>query len=121
MYTYKNEQTKLIKFIIIVVGDTYQHDTIGINDEMETDEIIAAITTEHSSSATGTTVNYILQKKLAKLIIDIKYESKMHQTAVDSLLCRFKSFFNEAADLFLAKVSLLSCFLNIMRILDHML
>lgn len=116
----KKRAKKLTIFIIIVVGDTYQHDTIGINDEMETDEIIAYITSEHIPPASRTTVNYILQKKLAKLIIDIKYESKMHQTAVDSLLCRFKSFFNEAADLFLAKVSLLSCFLNIMRIFDHM-
>jgi hypothetical protein len=46
-----------------------------------------------------------LQKRLAKLILDIKYESGMVQSTVDMLLCRFRLFFNEGVHLYNEAVS----------------
>ena len=46
-----------------------------------------------------------LQKRLAKLILDKKYESGMVQSTVDMLLCRFRLFFNEGVHLYNEAVS----------------
>ena len=61
------------------------------------EEIISTIISE---STCTTSVDLKLQKILAKLILDVKYESNITQTSVDMLLSRFRSFFNEAVDLF---------------------
>ena len=45
-----------------------------------------------------------LQKRLAKLILDKKYESGMVQSTVD-MLCRFRLFFNEGVHLYSEAVS----------------
>ena len=46
-----------------------------------------------------------LQKRLAKLILDKKYESGMVQSTVDMLLCRFRLFFNVSVHLYSEAVS----------------
>ena len=46
-----------------------------------------------------------LQKRLAKLILDKKYESGMVQSTEYMLLCRFRLFFNEGVHLYSEAVS----------------
>jgi len=41
-----------------------------------------------------------LKKKLAKIILDTKYEYKVTQTCIDRLVYRFKNFFNEGIEIF---------------------
>ncbi len=48
-----------------------------------------------------------IQKRLAKIILDFKYESGMSQTTVNMLLSRFRMFFNESVDLYEETVSCL--------------
>ena len=66
---------------------------------METDAIMSTIISSEYES-TPTTSDLKIQKRLAKLILDIKYDSHMTQTSVDILLSRFRSFFNEAVAIF---------------------
>jgi hypothetical protein len=80
----------------------------GIEERMDADELMLNISTE--SLYEHTSPDLQLQKRLAKLILDLKYEHKMSQSALDTLLARFKSFFNEAFDLFgLSNVCINNC------------
>ena len=82
--------------------------TIDVSElNMDIDEVISLITNEEDrlqdsvkSDRLHDSNSLLLQKLLAKLILDTKYESIMAQTSVDSLLSRFKSYFNEAIDLY---------------------
>jgi len=60
---------------------------------------------QNTSQTCGEQNNLKLQKILAKLILDIKYEHNTSQTCIDMLLARFRSFFCNAADLFKNDVS----------------
>lgn len=53
-----------------------------------------------SKTKTRTSVDLEIQKRLAKLILDVKYQNNMNQTCVDMLLLRFRGFFNEAIQIF---------------------
>lgn len=64
-----------------------------------------AISERNKGETCGEPNNLKLQKILAKLILDVKYEHNTSQTCIDMLLARFRSFFCHAADLFKNDVS----------------
>ena len=46
-----------------------------------------------------------MQKYLAKIIIDIKYEENMSQSCVENILLKFKDYFNMVLDIILKEVN----------------
>ena len=70
-----------------------------LDDEMKIDrEIITQIISEESACKDSTDLK--LQKTLGKIILDSKYNGGgMAQTTIDTIFSRFRSFFNEAANI----------------------
>ena len=72
-------------------------------DNMETEEIIENMTEKHiiikEIDPLQDTVELKLQKYLARIILDVKYDHNMTQTCVEIILHKFKQYFNDALDI----------------------
>ncbi len=65
---------------------------------MVTDELMLKLSNESISELTSPDLQ--LQKRLAKLILDLKYDNELSQTSIDMLLGRFRAFFHESIVMF---------------------
>lgn len=82
----------------IIAEDNFNLDQQNLDRNFKENPKICGNTIKDSTA-------FKLQKSLAKIILDVKYEQNMSQTCVDTILFKFKQYFNECLDLKLFEVN----------------
>ena len=92
----------------LVSSSTFDQQPI-LQDNLINDVITDFISNDEPSleknKAEQETTAYLLQKYLAKIILDIKYEENVSQSCVDKILFKFKKYFNDVLDIGLKEVN----------------
>ena len=77
---------------------------------MDTDELFGHIASDPSNiniveiDPLHDTIALQLQKYLARIILDVKYDQNMSQSCVDTVLFKFKQYFNDCISISLSEV-----------------